>query len=138
MQRYAKVTSVPVSRSRTQIQDVLENFGVDEYFFGTSPRGQGIGFRYEGRVYKYNVPLPNRTKGMTEKQYEQALRSRWRVLHMTLKMKLEEIAGGGIPFEDQFLAQMCLPDGSAVSDFMRLPENTERLAKTKMPKMLTA
>lgn len=137
MAKYAKTTTVAVSKSRTQIQDVLEGFGIDEFFFGTSVRGQGIGFKYEGRVYKYNVPLPEKTKGMTEKQYEQALRSRWRVLHMTLKMKLEEIMGGGIPFEDQFLAQMCLPNGSSVSDFMKLPENTAKLEKAKMPKMLT-
>ena len=137
MAKYAKTTSVPVNRSRTQIQDVLIGFGIDEFFFGTSSRGQGIGFKYEGRVYKYNVPLPERTEDMSDKQYEQALRSRWRVLHMTLKMKLEEILGGGIPFEDQFLAQMCLPNGKSVSDFMRLPENIAKLEKAEMPKMLT-
>ncbi|KKN22337.1 hypothetical protein LCGC14_0916030 [marine sediment metagenome] len=137
MDRYAKTTTVPVSRSRTQIQDILANFGVDEFFFGTSSRGQGIGFRHEGRVYKYSVPLPKRAKDMTEKQYEQALRRRWRVLHMTLKMKLEEIADGGMSFEDQFLAQMCLPNGSSVSDFMKLPENIAKLEQAEMPKMLT-
>ena len=133
---YAKATSVPVSRSRSQIQDELEKFGIEEFFFGTSPRGQGIGFKYEGRVYKYNVPLPERTEDTTDKQYEQAMRQRWRILHMTLKMKLEEILGGGIPFEDQFLAQMCLPNGSSVSDFMKLPDNVARLEKSKMPKLL--
>lgn len=137
MKRYAETTSVPVNRSRTQIQDVLEKFGIEEFFFGTSARGQGIGFKYEGRVYKMDVPFPERAKDMTEKQYEQAQRRRWRVLYMTLKMELEKIADGGISFEDQFLAQMCLPDGSAVADFMRKPENLELLEKSKMPKMLT-
>lgn len=135
--RYANQTSVPVSRSRSQIQDVLAKFGVDEFFFGTSPRGQGIGFKYEDRVYKMDVPFPEKTEDMTEKQYEQSLRRRWRVLHMTLKMKLEQIADGGMSFADQFLAQMCLPGGSTVSDFMKLPENAARLDKAQMPKMLT-
>lgn len=134
---YAKATSVPISRSRSQIQDELEKFGIEEFFFGTSPRGQGIGFKYEGRVYKYNVPMPERTEGMTDNQYKQAQRQRWRILYMTLKMKLEEILGGGIPFEDQFMAQMCLPNGSSVSDFMKMPENIARLEKSKMPKLLT-
>ena len=134
---YAKATSVPVSRSRSQIQDELEKFGIEEFFFGTSPRGQGIGFTYHGRVYKMNVPLPERSGNITERQYEQSLRQRWRILRMSLKMKLEEILTGVMSFEDQFMAQMCLPDGSTVSDFMKLPENIARLEKTKMPKLLT-
>lgn len=134
---YANKTSVPVSRSRSQIQDELEKFGIEEFFFGTSPRGQGIGFTYQGRVYKYNIPMPKRTEDMTDNQYKQAQRQRWRILHMTLKMKLEEILGGGIPFEDQFMAQMCLPNGSSVSDFMKLPANVAKLEKSEMPKLLT-
>lgn len=137
MARYAKTTTVPVNKSRSQIQDELERFGVDEFFFGTSKRGQGIGFKYNERVYKMNVPLPERTEGMSENQYQQALRQRWRVLRMSMKMELEKIESGVISFEDQFLAQMCLPDGSNVSQFMRKPENLELLSKSKMPKMLT-
>ena len=137
MAKYAKNTTVPVARSRVRIQELLIDWGIDEFFFGTSPRGEGIGFRYDGRVYKHNVPLPKRTENMTEKQYEQKLRQRWRILYMSLKMKLEEISDGGISFEDQFLAQMSLPDGSTVGDFMKLPDNIARLEKTKMPKLLT-
>ncbi|KKK83374.1 hypothetical protein LCGC14_2794000, partial [marine sediment metagenome] len=48
------------------------------------------------------------------------------------------IMDGGISFEDQFLAQMCLPDGSTVAEFMELPQNSALLEKTQMPKMLTA
>ena len=134
---YAKATSVPVSRSRSQIQDELEKFGIDEFFFGTSPRGQGIGFTYQGRVYKMNVPLPTRDSNTTDRQYEQSLRQRWRILRMTLKMKLEEINTGVMSFEDEFLAQMVLPNGTTVSDFMKLPENVARLEKTQMPKLLS-
>ncbi len=83
-----------------------------------------------------NVPMPDKT-GKNEKQYEQEMRQRWRILRMSLKMKLEEIESGVISFEDQFLAQMCLPDGSTVSQFMNLPENVSRLDKSKMPKLLT-
>ena len=137
MAKYAKNTTVPVARSRARIQEMLVDYGIEEFFFGTSPRGEGIGFTYNSRVYKHNVPLPKRTEDMTDKKYEQKVRQRWRILYMSLKMKLEEIADGGISFEDQFLAQMCLPDGKTVAMFMELPENQERLAKSKMPKLLT-
>jgi hypothetical protein len=136
MAKYAKNTTVPITRTKIQIQDLLTDWGIDEFFFGTSPRGDGIGFKYENRVYKHNVPMPER-KDMTDRQYEQAIRQRWRILYMSLKMKLEEIDSGGMSFEDQFLAMMCLPDGSTVGEFMTLPENIARLEKTEMPKLLT-
>ncbi|MBA7487089.1 hypothetical protein ES707_22651 [subsurface metagenome] len=136
MARYAKNTSVPVARSRQKIEELLESYGIDESFMGRSPRGDGIGFKYNGKVYKMNVPAPSK-ENKTEKQYEQQLRQRWRILYMSTKMKFEEIDAGVISFEDQFLAQMCLPNGSTVADFMRLPENIQRLEQTKMPKLLT-
>lgn len=137
MAKYAKNTTVPVARSKTQVQELLVNYGIDEFFFGTGPRGEGVGFKYEGRVYKHNVPMPNKDDYNYETQYKQAIRQRWRIFYMSLKMKLEEIQDGGISFEDQFLAMMTLPDGSTVSDFMKLPENIAKLNKAEMPKLLT-
>ncbi len=136
MARYAKNTTVPVARSKQKIEELLVSYGIEESFSGRSPRGDGIGWKYKGKVYKMNVPIPPRD-GKTEKQYEQELRQRWRILFMSMKMKFEEIDAGVISFEDQFLAQMCLPDGSTVADFMKLPENITRLEKTKMPKLLS-
>lgn len=137
MAKYAEYTKVPVNKSRQNIQDLLKNWGIDEFFFGTSPRGEGIGFKHEGRVYKHNIKTPEKTYDMSEAKYQRAIRQRWRILYMSLKMKLEEIDDGNISFEDQFLAQMCLPNGTSVSDFMKLPENIAKLEKAEMPKMLT-
>jgi len=137
MPRYAKNTTVPVTRSKQKIEELLESYGIEESFLGRSPRGDGIGFKYNGKVYKMSVPLPKRDDFNTENQYQQAIRQRWRILYMSMKMKFEEIEAGVISFEDQFLAQMSLPDGTTVADFMKLPENRERLEKTKMPKLLT-
>lgn len=137
MAKYAKNTTVPVARSRAKIQELLKNWGINEFFFGTSPRGEGIGFKYNERVYRHNVPTPKRTEDMTDRQYDQKIRQRWRILYMSLKMKLEQVADGGISFEDQFLAQMCLPDKTTVAQYMQLPENIDRLQKSRMPKLLT-
>lgn len=137
MAKYAKNTTVPVSRTKVQIQEMLIKYGIEEFFFGTSPRGDGIGFKYEGRVYKHNVPMPDPDDYTTENQCKQAVRQRWRIFYMSLKMKLEEVQSGAISFEDQFLAMMALPDGSTVGDFMRLPENIAKLQKAEMPNLLT-
>lgn len=136
MARYAKNTSVPVARSKQKIEELLVSYGIEESFSGRSPRGDGIGWKYKDKVYKMSVPIPTRDN-KTEKQYEQELRQRWRILYMSMKMKFEEIDAGVISFEDQFLAQMSLPDGSTVADFMKLPGNVTKLNKTEMPKLLT-
>jgi len=136
MARYAKNTSVPIARSKQKIEELLVSYGIEESFWGRSPRGDGVGWKYKGKVYKKNVPMPSKDD-KTEKQYEQEMRQRWRILYMTLKMKFEEIEAGVESFEDQFLAQLCLSDGSTVGDFMRLPENVAQLEKTEMPKLLT-
>ena len=137
MARYAKKTTVPVARSKQNIEELLESYGIEESFSGRSPRGDGIGWKYKGKVYKMSVPVPSKDD-KTDKQYEQEMRQRWRILYMSMKMKFEEIDAGVISFEDQFLAQMSLPDGSTVADFMRLPENLKRIERTQMPKLLTS
>ena len=138
MAKYAKNTKGPASKTRVQVQNLLIKYGIEEFYFGTSPRGEGVGFKYEGRTYKHNVPMPDPKKSRSDNQYKQAVRQRWRLFYMSLKMKLDEVQGGGVSFEDQFLAMMSLPDGSTVGDFMKLPENVARLEKSKMPKLLTS
>jgi len=135
--KYAKKTTVPVARSKQKIEELLTSYGIEESFMGRSPRGDGIGWTYKGKVYKMSVPMPAK-ENKTEKQYDQEVRQRWRILYMSMKMKFEEIDAGVISFEDQFLAQMTLPDGLTVADFMKLPDNIARLEKTKMPKLLTS
>lgn len=136
MARYAKNTRVPVTRSKAQIEETLMRYGIEEFGFGTSPRGSGILFTKDGRCYKLNVPNPNKEDFGSDSQYEQAVRQRWRILLLSLKAELEKVEAGLASFEDQFLAYMALPDGSTVGDFMKLPENIERLKKTQMPKLL--
>lgn len=136
MAKYAKNTTVAASKTKVQIQELLIDWGIVEFFFATNVRGEGIGFSFEGRLYNWNVLMPD-SKGLTDKQYQQAVRQRWRILYMGLKMKLEEIDSGSETFEDQFLSKMVLPNGGTVSDFMKLPENLKLIGQSKMPKLLT-
>jgi len=138
MARYAENTSVPISRSRIQIEETLLRYGIVEFGTGTSPRGDGIIFKKGDKFFKINVPNPKKEDYSTDIKYEQARRQRWRILLLSIKAKLEEIEAGLITFDDQFLAYTALPDGGTVADFMRLPENQQRLQETKMPKLLTS
>lgn len=76
------------------------------------------------------------SKGKEYARYLEDLAENSRYAGLRRSAKLEEIEAGLVSFEDQFLAYMALPDGSTVGEFMKLPENVERLAKTKMPKLL--
>ena len=44
MSRYAKNTSVSTERSKAEIEKTLKRYGVEEFFYGTGTRGDGIGF----------------------------------------------------------------------------------------------
>ena len=98
MARYAKKTTVPVARSKQNIEELLVSYGIKESFSGRSPRGDGIGWKYKKKVYKMSVPVPSKDD-KTDKQYEQEMRQRWRILYMSMKMKFEEIDAGVISFE---------------------------------------
>lgn len=136
---YAANTRVPVGRSRAEIERVLENYGADEFFYGASQRGKGIGFKYKGRVIKIGVPIPPRSEYPDtiagENKWKQEERRKWRVLLIGLKAKLEWVDAGLTKFEDEFLAQTCLPDGSCVGDWAGEQINV-MIEKGKMPKLL--
>jgi hypothetical protein len=137
MAKYAEKTQVPIGRSKAQIEGELVRYGVQEYAFGNSPRGSGIIFKHQSKTYKINVNSPNRDEFATQKKFEQAERSRWRLLLICIKAKLNLVQSGQSKFEDEFLAHMILPDGNTVGDFMRLPENVLLLEKMEIPRLLT-
>jgi hypothetical protein len=136
---YAARTKVPIERSREEIERVLHNYGADEFFYGASTKGKGIGFRYKGRVIKIGIPIPPRSEYSNsqygENKWHQEEQRRWRVLLIALKAKLELIDAGLTTFEDEFLAQTALPDGSSVGDWAR-SQIDSMIQEGKMPKLL--
>lgn len=139
--RYAEKTRVPIGRSRDEIERTLVRYGSDTFFYGSSNRGAAIGFKYKGRVIKYNIPLPKRTDFREtktgEQNWERECRRLWRVLLLAIKAKLELVDSGLTTFEDEFLAQTCLPDGQNVSEWIQ-PQIDKAVEAGRMPKLLPA
>ena len=137
---YAENTKVSIGKSREEIERTLMRYGADEFFYGTSPKGDGVGFKYKGRPIKIGIPLPKRDEYKStqagEKNWEREKRRLWRVLLLALKAKLELIDSGITSFEDEFLAQTCLPTGETVGDMIK-PQIETMIAGGKMPKLLT-
>lgn len=139
MAKYAANTKVPVERSRAEIERILRRYGIENFFFGTSPRGDGIGFNYNGRNIKFGIPLPKKDEFKTnqtgEQDYKRAIRQRYRVLVIALKAKLEMVDIGLTTFEDEFLAQTCLTGGETVGEALKTQIET-MLLTGEMPKLL--
>jgi hypothetical protein len=76
-----------------------------------------------------------RTPDAALKEWEQAVRQRWRALALVIKAKLEAVESGISEFESEFMANIVLPDGKSVGEWMR-PQIAEAYRIGEMPSML--
>ncbi len=152
MSRYAEKTEVSSTRSRDEIERTLERYGADQFMYGWQDGNALIAFRKDGRHIKFILPLPSRddpafteytsrgklwarTEEAARKLYEQAVRQKWRALALVIKAKLEAVEAGISVFEDEFMANIVLPDGATVGDWMR-PQIEEAYRVGHMPALL--
>lgn len=146
---YAENTSVSAEKSRAEIERTLQKYGADQFMYGWDQARALIGFRMAGRQLKFVLPMPNksdsrftktptgktRTEAAAFKEWEQACRQKWRALSLVIKAKLEAVEAGIAIFEDEFMANIVLPNGSTVSQFM-LPQIEEAYERGTMPSLL--
>ena len=130
---YAENTSVPVDRSKTEIERVLARYGATGFGYGTMPTRAVIAFEANHRHVRFVLPMPDATApefrttptGRSRKAesvneaFEQEVRRRWRALALAIKAKLEVVETGIAEFEDEFMAHIVLPDGKTVSEHTR-------------------
>ena len=154
---YAEKTSVPVVKSRAEIEATVTRYGATR-FASMFEQGRAIiVFEASGRRVMFELPLPDRAEfkiykvntgyGHTkererspqdiEAHWEQACRQRWRALALVIKAKLEAVDAGITTFEDEFLAHIVLPNGKTVGRWFK-PQLAEAYEHKKMPPMLMA
>lgn len=148
---YASSTTVPIERSRSEIESVLRKYGADQFSYGSDDsRGLAvIRFRAHERTVQFVLYLPERaafsktatglerTPTAIDKEWNQACRSRWRSLLLCIKAKLEAIEADISEFEDEFLAHIVLPDGKTASEWLR-PQIAIAYKTKRMPTNLLA
>lgn len=135
---YAENTSVSTEKSRAEIERTLQRYGADQFMYGWDQEKAVVGFRMVGRQIRFLLPMPDKTgrrfthtpTGKVRKEsavfteWEQAYRQKWRALSLVIKAKLEAVEAEIAIFEDEFMANIVLPNGSTVSEFM-LPQIEE-------------
>lgn len=135
MARYAENTSVPVEKSRAEIESILNRYGATSFLYATQASSALIQFDAKGRRVRFVLPLPDRSeerfsfKGVRKnpttdderfKLWEQACRQRWRSLALAIKAKLETVECGISEFEQEFLAHIVDPSsGKTVGEVIR-------------------
>lgn len=148
MSRYAENTSVPADKSRQEIERTLQRYGASAFMYGWESTNAIVAFQMKDRRIRFILPLPDpkerrfthhsrgmRTPAAAHEAWEQATRQRWRALALVIKAKLEAVEAGISEFEDEFLANIVLPGGQSVGQWMR-PQVEVAYQTGRMPPML--
>lgn len=145
--KYASSTSVPVERSRMEIEATLRRYGASAFMAGFDDKRAFLMFEAYSRRVKFVLPMPKLDEFKTNKRgqrrttqaqnnaHDQEIRRRWRALALAIKAKLEVVASGIGTFEDEFLAHIVLPDGKTVGDWIA-PQLQATYDTGKMPPLL--
>lgn len=151
---YAKETSVPVERSRAEIESILSRYGATAFGYMADQTRAMIQFQAQERRIRFILPMPDpadkmftrriyrgqqtygeRPEGAARAAWEQACRQRWRALALAVKAKLEAVQSGITTFEDEFMAHIVLPGGKTVSEMVK-PGIEVAYKEGKVPNLL--
>lgn len=131
--RYAQGTTVPIAKTRVDLEAVLRKHGADQIMSGSDSAAR-IGFvGFTLRKRQYRIQLPARSiRGVKPDQLE---REQWRALLLIIKAKLEFIRDGFTEPEQEFMAHVVLPNGATVGEELA-PRLAEAYATGNMPRLL--
>lgn len=129
---YAQDTTVPIARTREAIEALLVRAGASEVVVGYEVgRRAVIAFAMKQVRAQLHLPMPerkdfrldargySRADGTIEKFWQAEQRRRWRALYLVVKAKLEAVESGISSLEAEFLANVLLPDGRTLIEFVQ-------------------
>jgi hypothetical protein len=134
---YAAGTTVPVERSRAELDKILAKHGATQRgIVQDDDVGRAaVMFVMAGSQYRLEVPLPLAPKFSTPSKWEQACRERWRAVVLLVKAKLELARLGVSTVQREFMADLVLPNGQTLHTAMQGPI-ADALKAGMMPKLL--
>lgn len=148
--RYAQDTGVSTDQSKRDIERVLGRYGATAFGYLAEGDQVLVLFEIDKRRVGIRLPMPDRksreitrtpVKGLwrdqdgIERTYEQAIRQRWRALLLIITAKLEAVKAGISTVEREFLADVMLPTGATVGQWVQ-PQLDEIYTSGTMPALL--
>lgn len=150
--KYAQDTTVPISRSRDEIERVLaKHRAADHINWDQRDDAIALGFRYAGWPIRITVRVParesyrvvpnsywrKRSDAQVAQLYTAELRRRYRVLLIQLKSRLEAVDDEDMTAEEAFLPYLLLPSGQTLGGTLA-PQLGEILASGAVPELAPA
>lgn len=129
--RYAEGTSVAPEKSQMEIKVLLSKYGCQGFAFAETATLSRVEFMAHARRVRFALPMPSpdekrfmkmRLRGYgydaerTRQAWEAEVRRLWRCLLLSIKSKLEVVETGMAIFEEEFLANIVLPDGRTAGE----------------------
>jgi hypothetical protein len=102
---YAASTSVPVERSRAEVERILTKYGATKFGTMSEETKVTVYFEVKGRQVQWSIPMPTKK----DARYEQEVRRRWRVMVITVKAMLEAVESKLLTFDQAFLSHIVIP-----------------------------
>lgn len=123
MAKYAQGTSVAPEKTQMQITKLLRSFKASGVMIGFDAGNSFIAFIYSGIQVRMFCPI---AKSDGEE------RRRWRVMRIIIQSKFEMIHTGIRSFEEEFFADIVMPNGRTVSQ-MALSVVQKAISSGEMP-----
>jgi len=151
---YAENTSVSVAKSKAEIEDILGRYHADRILQASEDGRAVVGFELAQRRMQFTLRLPlrgdfairedhwghkyKRTPEKQQEMWEQACRSQWRALFLTIKAKLVSVESGVETIEEAFLAQTIVPGVKGTFADWAIPAIVKAYEGGNLPPMLPA
>ncbi len=153
MPLYAANTKVPVAQSRAEIERLLSRHKCAQFSTGTDHEKHRavVQFKAFDRIVRFEIRLPDpedkayrrdrhgwsRTPAGVANAVDQGERQRWRALLLVIKAKLEAVENGITTFEEEFLANIVLPNQQTVAAYVQpLIESAYRTGRMPTERLL--
>ena len=133
--RYAQRTKVPATQTRSEIESLLLKRGATGFVYGATAEQAMIGFEMQGWRLRFMLPMPQKSRTMSETRVVAETKRRWRALALVLKAKLEAVDSGIVEFPREFLA-FIVTDGNATVGDQVVPGLATLVSSGKMPPLL--
>lgn len=142
MARYANKTTVPVERSKAEIERLVAKYGCETFSSGTDRVGlrAQVQFQIDNRIVRFVIQLPDPAAeeyqdladARRAKELLQDERQRWRALFLSIKARLVSWDEDIETFDEAFMAHIVMPNDRTVGALI-LPSIEAAYETGKMP-----